>query len=505
MKKGVRNMLEPASIRTEIPDSEENRKKCHCPVCPSYPNHGNDELFYCGTDASNCDIEAQGCLCDTCPIYYEYELKGVYYCNQIQAGESKNFIRKRKSDEDLSFYQTMVDIREESIGHQSQIVSMGSLKKLPFSLDDIFFIPAQVNKIPLNREESVNTTVTLGPDAKRPMMISSPVMVSGMSFGAVSRDVKLVIMEAASKLEVGFNSGEGGLIEEEMVTGLKNHIIQYSTGRFGVDEGILKGAAAVEIRFGQGAYPGKGSYLPAEKMSGEVAQVRGLDLGEAAYSPAHHQDMTHPTEIKDKVSWLRDITDGIPIGAKIGCGDVKEDITVLADSGVDFITLDGFGGGTGATESYVRDNVGIPVFAALPQAYNVLEDLGLKDKISIIASGGLRKSADFVKCLALGADAVYIGTAALIAINCQQYRICYTGLCPTGVTTQNPQLMKHLDIKDGVKKLENFLKLSTEEIANLTRIVGKEDVCKLDKGDLISVNRDLSQICGIKWLNGNFL
>ena len=240
-------------------------------------------------------------------------------------------------------------------------------------------------------------------------------------------------------------------------------------------------------------------------MSGEVAQVRGLELGEAAYSPAHHPDMTSPQEIKDKVSWLQDITDGAPLGAKIGCGDVKEDVKVLADSGVDFITLDGFGGGTGATESYVRDNVGIPVFAAIPQAYNILKDLGLKEKISIIVSGGLRKSVDFTKCLALGADAVYIGTAALIAINCQQYRICYTGLCPTGVTTQNPQLMKHLNVEEGVEKLENFLKLSTEEIANLTRIVGKNDVDKLDKEDLITVNRDLSKICGIKWLNGNFL
>jgi len=498
-------MLEPSSIRTEIPITEENRKKCHCPVCPSYPGLGKDELLYCGTDASKCDIEAQGCLCDTCPIYFEYELKGIYYCNQIEAGESKNLIRKRKSDEDLSFYQTMVDIREESIGHQSRIVSMGSLKKLPFSLDDIYFIPAQVNKIPLNREESVNTTVTLGSDSEKPLKISSPVLISGMSFGAVSRNVKLVIMEVASKLGVGFNSGEGGLIKEEMVPGLKNRIIQYSTGRFGGDEEILTQAAAVEIRFGQGAYPGKGRYLPAEKMSGEVAQVRGLELGEAAYSPAHHPDMTSPQEIKDKVSWLQDITDGAPIGAKIGCGDVKEDVKVLADSGVDFITLDGFGGGTGATESYVRDNVGIPVFAAIPQAYNILKDLGLKEKISIIVSGGLRKSVDFTKCLALGADAVYIGTAALIAINCQQYRICYTGLCPTGVTTQNPQLMKHLNVEEGVEKLENFLKLSTEEIANLTRIVGKNDVDKLDKEDLITVNRDLSKICGIKWLNGNFL
>ena len=131
--------------------------------------------------------------------------------------------------------------------------------------------------------------------------------------------------------------------------------------------------------------------------------------------------------------------------------------------------------------------------------------MGVKDKISLIASGGLRRSADFAKCLALGADAVYIGTAALIAINCQQYRICYTGLCPTGVTTQNPQLMKQLDIKEGIKKLTNFIELSTEEVVNLTRIVGKDDVHKLDKNDLVSINRDLSSICGIRWLNGEYL
>lgn len=497
-------VLEPVEVRSKIPDNEENRKKCMCSSCPSYPHQCYGEILFCGRTASKCDIEAQGCICDTCPVYYEYELTGLYYCNLVETGESKFLMRKRKSDEDASFYQTVVDITKKSLNQKSISVSMGSLKKLPFSLDDIHFIPAQINKIPLNHEEYVNTQLKLGSQAKKPLKVSSPIMISGMSFGAVSKNVKQIINEAATKLKIAFNSGEGGLIDEEKSQGWDYHIIQYSTGKFGINEDIIKKAAAVEIRFGQGAYPGKGSYLPAEKMTSEVARIRGLEQGEAAYSPAHHQDITSPQDVEDKVSWLRDITDGVPIGAKIGCGDVKKDIKILANSEVDFITLDGFGGGTGATDQYVRDNVGIPLWAALPQAYDSLKEMDLKDKISIIASGGLRSSADFAKCLALGADAVYIGTAALIAINCQQYRICNTGLCPTGITTQNPQLTKQIDPDKGVQRLMNFIRLSTEEMANLTRIVGKNDINELDRGDIISIKKELSQICGIKWLNGKY-
>jgi glutamate synthase domain-containing protein 2 len=498
-------VTELANIRTKISDTKENREKCYCHLCPSYPQHCDGEILFCGTDTSQCDIEVQGCLCNTCQVFFENELKSLYYCNQISTGESNTLMRKRKSIEDSSFYQTVVDIKEESINNKSRIVSMGSLRELPFSLDDIQFIPAQVNKIPLNQEEHVNTTVNLGPNASKPLKLSSPIMITGLSFGAINKNVIQVITETASKLKIGFNTGEGGLTTDEKINGLDYRIVQYSTGRFGVDEEILKSAAAVEIRFGQGAYPGKGSYLPSEKMTSEVARVRGLSSGEASYSPAHHYDMTNPQDIKNKVSYLREITHGVPIGAKIGCGDVKADVKVLVNSNVDYIALDGFGAGTGATDLYIRDNVGIPIFAALPQAYKTLTELGVKDKISLIASGGLLRSADFAKCLALGADAVYIGTAALIAINCQQYRICYTGLCPTGVTTQNPQLMKQLNINEGVKRLTNFIELSTEEISNLTRIVGKDDVNKLDKNDIISINKDLSRICGIRWLNGEYL
>jgi glutamate synthase domain-containing protein 2 len=212
--------------------------------------------------------------------------------------------------------------------------------------------------------------------------------------------------------------------------------------------------------------------------------------------------MTTPEEIKEKVSSLRKATGGVPIGAKIGCGDVEADIQVLVDAGVDFIALDGFGGGTGATEKYVRENVGIPIIAALPRAVRFLRKLPAKNDISLIAGGGLRTSADFAKCLALGADAVYIATSALIAINCQQYRICHTGVCPSGVTTHSPVLAKQLGFEEGVRKLSNFIRTSTEEIANLTRVVGKDDVRKLDLGDLISLNKDLALITGTRWLSG---
>lgn len=486
----------------KIKNSPENRDKCHCKVCPSYPYKCGGEVLYCSKGPSKCDIDPEVCICNTCPIYFEYELEGIYFCDKDMVGEKRNYIRKKRECEDEFKYQTMVDIKDVSSG-SSVIGSMGSLKKLPYSLEDLYFVPAQVKKIPLNKEEGVKTEVVIGSASSKPLKLSSPIMISGLSFGAVSKVTKRVIAETASKLKIGFNSGEGGVLEEEIAN--DSIIVQFSTGRFGVGEEVLKNASAIEIRFGQGAYPGKGSYLPAEKITPEIASKRGLEAGEASYSPAHHPDILNPDDLQDKVSWLREISEGVPVGAKIGCGNIEEDVNILARSGVDFIALDGFGGGTGATDKYVRENVGIPVFAAIPRALKTLKDLDLKTKISIIAGGGLRNSADFAKCLALGADAVYIGTAALIAINCEQYRICYTGKCPTGITTQNPQLTSQVDLAEGIKKLSNFIEISTKEIANLTRIVGKDNISKLNPEDLVSVDMDLARLTGVRWINGEFL
>lgn len=487
-----------------VKNTDKNREKCVCFKCPSYPRDCRGEVLFCSEDigASKCDIDAKGCICNICPVYFENNLIKLYFCDKEEVGEAKVLMRKIRMREDKDFYQTVTDIKIEAKTGESIIRSMGSRKKMPFSFDDLHFIPAQVDKIPLNSEDRVGTEVLIGPNAKKILKLSSPIIISGMSYGATSKNVRLVISKVAGELKIGFNSGEGGILNEELERGVGYLIGQYATGRFGVDEERLKQVSAVEIRFGQGAYPGKGSFLPAEKMTPEIAKARGLKGGEPAYSPAHHHDMRTSVEIRAKVDWLREITGGVPIGAKIGCGNIEKDIEVLIEGGVDFISIDGFGGGTGATDFYARENVGIPLVAALPRAFKFLTEKRVKDKISLIAGGGLRTSADFTKCLALGADAVYIGTAALIAINCEQYRICHTGLCPTGVTTHKPVLEKQLNVDEGVSKLNNFIKLSIQEISNFARIIGKNNINKLDKNDLVSLNKDFAKISGVQWLDG---
>ncbi len=346
---------------------------------------------------------------------------------------------------------------------------MGSLKKMPFSLDDLHFVPAQVSKIPLNTNEEVNIKAVIGPEAKKPLT----------SF--LSNNVQWnELWSSIQKCEIG--SGKSCLEVKSWIKlrrrycsagrDLKLHqkilVVQYSTGRVRITDEILKKSSAIEIRFGQGAFPGWESLLPAEKVPSELAKLMELKEGEALLTPAHHPDIRNQEELKEKVRWLKELTGGIPVGAKIGCGNVENDVEILANAGVDFISLDGFGGGTGATEFFVRENVGIPIVAALPRADTHLKKIGQRNKISLIAGGGLRTSADFAKCLALGADAVYIGTSALIAINCQQYRICHTGHCPTGVTTNDPILVQRLDVDEGVRKLTNFINVSNQEVAKFT-------------------------------------
>jgi glutamate synthase domain-containing protein 2 len=485
----------------EVPDTPENRGSCICPGCPSFaggPCRG--EILYCSTGAGACDIAAMGCICPGCPVYDEYRLKSLYFCDKKRLCETDHMVRKQRSCESDDFYNIVTGIKNIADTGQTIIAAMGSRKRMPFTLDDLHFIPAQVHRIPLNREDPVTTGVTIGPDAARPLSLPTPILVSGMSYGAVSKSFKLAVAGASARLGFGFNTGEGGILDEDISTAGKNLIIQYSTGRFGITEENLKGAAAVEIRFGQGAYPGKGSYLPADKITPDIARIRGLKEGEAAYSPAHHPDMRDTREIREKIAWLRDLTGGVPIGAKIGCGNVEGDVADLARAGSDFIALDGFGGGTGATELVVRENVGIPLIAALPRADRVLRSLGLRERITLIGGGNLRGSADFAKCLALGADAVYIGTAAMIAVSCEQYRICHTGRCPTGTTTQDPALEAQLDVTRGIDRLCNFIRVSTEEMAEFTRITGKRDVHDLDRGDLVSMKRELAGIAGCAWI-----
>jgi hypothetical protein len=487
----------------EVPDTPENRSSCICPQCPSFAGGAcRGEDLYCSTGASACEIRPLGCICTGCPVYDDYHLGSLYFCDKVPLGEAGHRVRKQRAAESDATYASMAGIKTIADTGNGITGAMGSLKVMPFTLDDLHFIPAQVHRIPLNREDPVDTAFTLGPGAKRPLALPTPILVSGMSYGAVSKRLKLAIAGASARLGFGFNTGEGGVLDEELATAQKTLIMQYSTGRFGITEEKLKRAAAVEIRFGQGAYPGKGSYLPAGKITPDIARIRGIQDGEAAYSPARHPDMANPDEIRAKVAWLKSLTGGVPVGAKIGCGNVEEDVTDLAVAGVDFIALDGFGGGTGATDLAVRENVGIPLLAALTRADRALEALGTRERITLIGGGGLRTSADLAKCLALGADAVYLGTAALIAVNCEQYRICHTGRCPTGVTTQDPVLGEQLDVGKGIERLCNFVRVLTGEMAGFARITGKHRIQDLDITDLVALKEELAAIVGCGWLGG---
>jgi glutamate synthase domain-containing protein 2 len=490
-------------MTTEVPDTPENRASCICPGCPSFPGGAcKGEILFCSSGASACEIPPMGCICPGCPVYDDYHLRTLYFCDKKQIGGSGLAVRKQRATESDAAYTSMARIKIIAETGQNITVAMGSQKPMPFTLDDLHFIPAQVHRIPLNQEDPVRTAITLGPGAKRPLALPTPILVSGMSYGAVSRQLKLAVAGSSARMGFGFNTGEGGILDEELATAPGTLIVQYSTGRFGITEEKLKKAAAVEIRFGQGAYPGKGSYLPASKITPDIARIRGLRDGDAAISPAHHPDMTTPGEIQGKVGWLKSLTGGVPVGAKIGCGNVEEDIGLLAGAGVDFIALDGFGGGTGATDLAVRENVGIPLIAALPRADRALRSLGVRERITLIGGGGLRTSADFAKCLALGADAVYIGTAAMIAVNCEQYRICHTGMCPTGVTTQDPALENQLDVEKGIERLSHFIRVSTGEMAAFARITGKHDLRDLDISDLVALRQELARIAGCPWMGG---
>ncbi|HHW16418.1 MAG TPA: DUF2769 domain-containing protein [Methanothermobacter sp.] len=474
--------------------------ECLCPKCPSYPFHG--ESLYCLRGNSQSEVHERGCLCASCPVYYEKKLEGLYFCNKDLIGDERIFMRRRRRGEDHRDYEKIIQIKIMAKG-KKVIGSMGSQKKPPYTFDDINFIPAQVHRIPLNEDEKVNTKVTIGPEAEKPLKVNSPIIISGMSYGAISEKAKKAIATAAKRLGVAYNSGEGGVLEYELEVASSQLILQYSTGRFGLNKHIIEKAAAIEIRFGQGAYPGKGSYLPPEKISSDVARIRGIRRGEGAYSPAHHSDIKNAEELEEKIEWLRKVSSGAPIGAKIGCGHIEDDIRLLLDSGVDFISIDGFGGGTSTAFTHIRDNVGLPLISALPRADRIIKKAGKRDEVSLIAGGGLRTSADMAKCLALGADAIYIGTAALIALNCEQHRLCHTGMCPTGITTHDPHLLKHFNLEKATKRLENFIKVATGEIADFARVTGKDDIRLLDDSDIFSFKRELAELAGIKWLDGS--
>ena len=387
------------------------------------------------------------------------------------------------------------DIQE--IARSSRTVDEPMRTKEPvISWEDILIKGAQLARMPLNHEEPVNTKTVIGSRAEIPLTIETPIYISHMSFGALSKQAKTALAKGSAALKTLICSGEGGILPEEIDAAYR-YIFEYVPNQYSVTEENLRKVDAIEIKIGQSAKPGLGGHLPGRKVTAEIARIRGFKEGEDIVSPSHFKDIRSKEDLKKRVDWLRETSGGKPIGVKLAAGNIEADLEFAVYAGVDFITMDGRAGATGSAPKFVKASTSIPTLFAIYRARKYLDENGAPD-ISLTITGGLRISSDFAKAMALGADAVAISTSALIAIGCQQYRVCNTGKCPMGIATQDPDLCRRLDIDQAALKLENFLRVSTEELKNFARLTGNDDVHKLSIRDLCTTNSEISNHTAIE-------
>lgn len=365
------------------------------------------------------------------------------------------------------------------------------------SFDDLTFIPAQLAIRPVDYfREKISSEIIIGKTSKHPITLKTPIMIAAMSFGSLGKPAKIALAKASTLAGTITNTGEGGMLPEERKEA-KLLIVQYSTGRFGINEKVLKSADAIEIKIGQGAKAGQGGLLPAEKVTEEIARIRNVPIGQNIHSPAYHLDIKTVDDLKRRVSQLKETTGGKPIIIKIAAGNLEEDIKFAVKADPDIIAIDCMGGSTAAAPKVMMDNFGIPTIVALVKARKILDKL--KAKQELITGGGLTKGSDVAKALALGADAVFMGLPLLISMGCIYCRLCYKGRCPVGIATQDPELQKKLDPK-AAEHVANFIKVCTEEVKMVTGAVGKNDIHKLDKDDVRSLSYELTQITGIPFV-----
>jgi glutamate synthase domain-containing protein 2/glutamate synthase domain-containing protein 3 len=383
-------------------------------------------------------------------------------------------------------------------GHPS-VRGMGAWGKFPH-FDDLVFLCAQTSRPPIDHyREPCNTEVVLGDRyAAKPIKLKMPIIIGAMSFGAISKEAKLAVAKAAAKLGIAVNTGEGGMLMEERDLA-PILIAQYASGRFGVSASYLQSADAVEIKIGQGAKGGQGGLLMGEKVTEEVANVRGIPAGSDAVSPARHLDIVGPEDLKMKIEQLREITDWkVPIMVKYSAGRVGDDVKIAAKAGADIIIIDGKQGGTGAAPDIIIEHAGLPTLPALVEAERALKETGVRDEVSLIISGGIRSGADVAKALALGADAVAVATGVMIAMGCRACGLCATGRCPRGITTQDATLRRRLRVEEATSMIENYLRATNEELEMFTQLTGKTDVRNLDRDDLRALSLDSAAITGVR-------
>lgn len=388
----------------------------------------------------------------------------------------------------------MEEIHQMAVSGKTVSASMATELKMP-GWDDILILGAQLDPMPLDEDAPVSTRTIIGKNAARPLVLDNPVFVSHMSFGALSKEAKISLAKGTAMAKSAMCSGEGGILPEEMAASDK-YIFEYVANQYSVTDENLLNVDAIEIKIGQGTKPGMGGHLPAEKVTEEISRIRNKPIGRDITAPSRFPGIENRDDMKDLVSDLRKRSGGRPVGIKIAAGHIERDLAFCVYAEPDFITIDGRGGATGSSPALLRDSAGVPTVYALHRARKYLDSVN--SDISLIITGGLRVSSDFAKAIAMGADAIAVATAPLMAMACQQYRICGTGMCPVGVATQDPQLRKRLDTDAAARRVANYLNVSLEELKTFARITGHNYLFDLSLDDLVTVSREISEFTDIR-------
>ncbi|MBX3014914.1 MAG: FMN-binding glutamate synthase family protein [Caldilineaceae bacterium] len=410
----------------------------------------------------------------------------------------------------------MQEIQEKAELGRYRIRGFGTLRERRWAtFDDLTFLPCTLTRIPLEgyREKCTTKTLLGTRFAKRPVELDIPIMITGMSWGALSFNAKVALAKGAAMVGSSNTTGDGGMLAAERENS-RSLIYEVLPSRYGINIHDMRKADAIELTIGQGAKPGTGGLLLGSKVSPTIGQQRDLPIGVDQRSPARHPDFLGPDDMIIKIEELREATDWqVPIFVKMGATRVYDDVKLAAKAGADVVVVDGMEGGTAASPELSQEHTGIPTLAAVCEARAALESMGLYGQVQIVIAGGIRHGPDAAKALALGADAVYIGTAALIALNCNKpiyvedyaalgtapYHChhCHTGRCPVGVTTQDPELMKRLEIEAGAERVANLLQAMALEIQMIARSCGKSNVHDLEPEDMRALTAEASMICDI--------
>ena len=395
----------------------------------------------------------------------------------------------------VKFIRKLANEGLSKVGHHGPSSAMGVPRGQLPQWDDLQFVVGQLHKLPLLDEEEVGTDIVIGSNAAKPLHLDIPLFVSDMSFGALSEEAKVALSKGAELAGTGICSGEGGMLPEEQSANSR-YFYELASARFGFSWDKVQKTQAFHFKGGQGAKTGTGGHLPGEKVKGKIARVRELPEGQSAISPARFPDWTEISQFRDFAAEVREKTGGIPVGFKLSAQHIEKDIDAALEIGVDYIILDGRGGGTGAAPLIFRDNISVPTIPALARARRHL-DRSEAAGVTLIATGGLRHPADFAKAMALGADGIAVSNAAIQAIGCLGMRACHTNNCPVGIATQKEHLRARLPVDIAAERLARFFEASVELMTVVARAAGHRHLSGFNVDDLTTFKRDMADLTGV--------